>query len=263
MLYIENNSIDDTVFNAIQSGFVGFSLQEICDISNSNAILYHECLAKLKMPDGKVRVAGDFIPALEASGMIAAFDRHMLELAFDWLSENPVGSIGCNISPRSFWECETWSRLYEVIVRHYSLAPRMILEITESLPIGTIDETAARLESLRSLGCQIAIDDFGTGYSTVEALVSIPVDIVKIDAMFVKPRQPAMDERILECMVTLASCVAPTVVVEGIETLAELNAARSAGASHVQGYLFCNPTLKPAHWGLPRSYGHGTSIWTI
>lgn len=123
----------------------------------------------------------------------------------------------------------------------------MVLEVTENVPIAMRAQAAEMLSLARSLGCKIAIDDFGTRYSTAEALVSMPADIVKIDALFVRLQHWERAESFLTHLVGLASCVASEVVVEGIETDAQMQAARNAGATHVQGHLFCEPTLIPLY----------------
>ncbi len=89
------------------------------------------------------------------------------------------------------------------------------------------------------------------------------VDIIKIDAFFVQLNRRLAADRVLHHMVGLASCAAPTIVVEGVETYEQLTLAKAAGATHVQGYLLSEPTLCPVFRGLahPGAPGSATDGW--
>ncbi|MCZ4088912.1 EAL domain-containing protein [Sinorhizobium psoraleae] len=257
------NNVVRGVTQAMQHGRIGFSLQQINAVDDSSEVLYSECLGRLVEPDGTIRTSGEFIAFLEASGRAPAFDRHVIDLAFDWLAFNPAGALGCNISVENIADKESWALLYDLLSEHRAMAPRLVLEITESLPVATLLAAADLLQGVRELGYKVAIDDFGTGYSTPETLLAIPADIVKIDGFFVQRRGHEM-ERFLRHMVGLASCAASTVIVEGIETYAQFEAAKAAGATHVQGFLLSEPTLPPVHCGQVNSAQHAiASKWMM
>jgi EAL domain-containing protein (putative c-di-GMP-specific phosphodiesterase class I) len=241
-----NNAVG-MVEQAMQNGRIGFALQQVNAVDDSRTVLYSECLGRLIEPDGTIRTAPEFTPVLHAARRSAGFDRHMLSLAFEWLSCNPSTMLGCNISAENI-SPQNWTAFYELLFQHRLLASRLVLEITESMPITPLFAAAELLQIIRGLGYKIAVDDFGTGYSTTELLFSIPVDIVKIDAFFVRHRRDD-SERFLRHMVGLASCAASTVIVEGIETYAQFEAAKTAGATHVQGFLLSEPTLAPVYCG--------------
>ncbi|WP_161939575.1 EAL domain-containing protein [Paramesorhizobium deserti] len=232
--------MNDEITQAMADGRVGFSWQHVHSVDKLSEILYSECFGRIIDSDGVVVTAGSLIPFMEAQGLLSALDRYIINLVFGWLSKHPKIVLGCNLSAKSISEAANWCRLYDLLYQHRSLAPRMVLEITEKLPVPVALQVADLIQSVRSLGYKIAIDDFGAGYSTAQSLFSIPVDIVKIDAFFVQ-QQLTSSEQILAHMVGLASCAAPIVVVEGIETCEQLEAAKSAGATHVQGYLLSDP----------------------
>ncbi|MCA1444480.1 EAL domain-containing protein [Ensifer sp. IC4062] len=242
------SSVVRRVTQAMQHGRIGFALQQINAVDDPSEVLYSECLGRLVEPDGTIRTSGEFIAFLEASGRAPAFDRHVLDLAFDRLARHPSDALGCNISAENIADKRSWAVLYDLLYRHRAIAPRLVLEVTESMPIATLSAAGDLLQSARELGYKVAIDDFGTGYSTPETLLALPVDIVKIDAFFVQ-HLGDKTERFLQHMVGLASCAASTVIVEGIETYAQLEAAKTAGATHVQGFLLSEPTLPPVQLG--------------
>ncbi|WP_429817958.1 EAL domain-containing protein [Ensifer sp. B1-9] len=233
---------------AVRNRRVGFSLQHINSAADVGSVLYSECLGRLVKPDGEIMTASEFVGYLEAAGRIAALDRHMLALAFDWLACQPHGVLGCNISVESISDERNRTLLYDLLSANTRFASRLVLELTESLPMSGFPAAGRFLQNLQALGYRIAVDDFGTGFSTPEALLSLPVDIVKIDGFFLRlDRSDA--QRFLSHMVGLASCVAPIVVIEGVETYAQFEAAQAAGATHVQGFLLSEPTLTPLFGG--------------
>ncbi|WP_051441036.1 EAL domain-containing protein (putative c-di-GMP-specific phosphodiesterase class I) (plasmid) [Ensifer sp. WSM1721] len=238
-----------TVLLTMQQRRIGFSVQQVNSVNAHHEVLYSECLPRLVKLDGTVVTPDEFMPALEASGNAPKLDRRMLNLAFDWLSNNASGSLGCNISTSNFSDAEHRAMLYDQLFRRRSLAPRLVLEIAESAPMAQQSCATELIQDIRRLGYRVAIDVFGdvfgTVFSTAEALFSMAVDIVKIDAFFVQLNRRPDADRLLHDMVELASCVTPTIVVEGIETYEQLALARVAGASHVQGYLLSEPTLSP------------------
>jgi EAL domain-containing protein (putative c-di-GMP-specific phosphodiesterase class I) len=108
------------------------------------------------------------------------------------------------------------------------------------------EKAAVVLGELRERGCQVALDDFGTGYSSLAYLRRLPVDVLKIDRTFVTGAATASnDGRLLSAITALGSSLGLRTVVEGVETAAELSAARAAGATHVQGYLVGRPRRAP------------------
>jgi EAL domain-containing protein (putative c-di-GMP-specific phosphodiesterase class I) len=89
----------------------------------------------------------------------------------------------------------------------------------------------------------VAVDDFGIGYSSLSTLQRLPADVVKLDRSFLpEPHadQPA-DWSFLTAVVALAHTVGLKVVIEGVETQAQLNAVVSAQVDSIQGYYLARP----------------------
>jgi len=228
---------------------VGFVAETIVDLKQRESVLYSECLARLLLPGGNIRMPSAFIPGLEAAGGITELDRFILELTLAELEANPAVSLGCNLSPDNLADDRLWASVVERIAEHPHLASRLVLEITESRPLDEIPQVTQRLAQVRELGCRIAIDDFGAGYASPFRLLGLDmeVDIVKIDKSFLHARQrtPSGKDNLLR-IVGLGLCLAPVVVAEGIETKEQLMMTRAAGATHGQGFLF--PRDTPGRW---------------
>ena len=98
------------------------------------------------------------------------------------------------------------------------------------------------LSGLRASGVKIALDDFGTGYSSLAWMARLPIDAIKLDRSFTLGLTGAPRERVVvETVVRLSKQLGLTVVAEGVEDEAQLEATRLAGCDCVQGYRVAVP----------------------
>lgn len=125
------------------------------------------------------------------------------------------------------------------------------IEITESSYMDNPEEFLAIVNRFRAGGFSVVMDDFGSGYSSLNMLMDIPVDILKLDMNFV--RSIATSERsktIVDSVVRMAKWLEMAVVAEGVETEEQLTYLRSIGCDKVQGYYYSKPLSLSAFNGL-------------
>jgi EAL domain-containing protein (putative c-di-GMP-specific phosphodiesterase class I) len=121
------------------------------------------------------------------------------------------------------------------------------IEITESAPVTNMTNLANAVRLFRSKGVKVYLDDFGTGYSTMQYLVDVPVDGVKIDKSFVQQASLIPAARlILRTLIELAHEIGVTVICEGVETQEQLTLVTDLGTQMVQGYLTGKPMAPEA-----------------
>jgi hypothetical protein len=122
-------------------------------------------------------------------------------------------------------------------------APRLELEITESVFLQETSDTGKMFEALKNVGVRLALDDFGTGYSSLGYLRNAPFDKIKIDQSFVRgATEPgSRNGAIIAAIVALASALDMETTAEGIETLDQLALMRELKVSHIQGYIYSKP----------------------
>jgi EAL domain-containing protein (putative c-di-GMP-specific phosphodiesterase class I) len=119
---------------------------------------------------------------------------------------------------------------------------RITLEITESALLSDRDAVAARLSTLRGAGLKIAVDDFGTGYASLNYLTSLPLDMLKIDRGLVAHIvERERDRIVVRRLMSLAHELGLKVVVEGVETAAQLALLKEWGCDLYQGFLESAP----------------------
>jgi len=115
---------------------------------------------------------------------------------------------------------------------------RLTLEITESSLVIDRDIVSTRLARLRALGIEIAVDDFGTGYANLAYLTSLPLDTLKIDrGLIAEIVGGSRDRIVVKAMIGMARELGLKVVVEGIETAAQLALVAGWGCDLYQGFL--------------------------
>lgn len=115
---------------------------------------------------------------------------------------------------------------------------RITAEIVESGLLADRPAVARRLDTLRNSGVRIAIDDFGTGYSSLAYLTTLPIDAIKIDrAMIADIVGGSRDRIVVKAMISMARELGLKVVVEGVESRAQLQILAEWGCELYQGFL--------------------------
>ena len=92
----------------------------------------------------------------------------------------------------------------------------------------------------------LALDDFGTGYSSLSYLKQFPVDVVKIDRVFISDLDHNPDSRlIVNAVVALAHGLCMTVVAEGVESVEQYKEVAALDCDSCQGFYFARPDARP------------------
>lgn len=115
---------------------------------------------------------------------------------------------------------------------------RVMIEITESALLADQEAVAERIATLREAGISVAIDDFGTGYASFSYLTNLPLDMLKIDRSLVSGIVDGERDRIVvKAMMRLAHDLGLKVLVEGVESTAQLALLCDWGCDLYQGFL--------------------------
>jgi EAL domain-containing protein (putative c-di-GMP-specific phosphodiesterase class I) len=154
----------------------------------------------------------------------------------------PALTLSVNISGRQVLQPDLVEQIDETL-RSTGLDPRSLrLEITESVLVENASTAMRCVTRLRQLGLQLCIDDFGTGYSSLSYLHRLPIDLLKIDASFVRTMgSDDKNRRIVETILLLGRNLGVEVIAEGVESSAQAAALHRLGCTLVQGFLFSPP----------------------
>lgn len=120
---------------------------------------------------------------------------------------------------------------------------RLTVEILESVYLERMDDAISwTLEELRELGVELAVDDFGTGHASVQGLLQIKPDLLKIDRQFVQPAVKSKSAHsLVASLINIGKSLGLRVVAEGIEMEDQAQLARDLGCDILQGFYFGKP----------------------
>ncbi|MDP2562744.1 bifunctional diguanylate cyclase/phosphodiesterase [Psychrobium sp. 1_MG-2023] len=239
------------------------------------AISYFEALVRWQHPVEGIITPTEFIPIAEDSNQILQLGDWILFEACRQMSAwynagmNKT-QISVNVSNIQLKHRSIYRWVMDTLKKTGLPPSALMLEITESCFIDISSEIISELERLRQEGVCIAIDDFGTGFSSLAILATLPVDVLKIDRMFItQATQNPKHSKILKSIVELSQRLNLKVVAEGIEDVNQLELLKSLGVVYIQGYLFSRP-VSPVSVGekvLNQNIGHlahnGTGVWDM
>ncbi|NKF49809.1 EAL domain-containing protein [Shewanella sp. WXL01] len=184
-----------------------------------------------------------FIPAVEKSGLYYDVDLYVAQATCDLINQNKQLShpISINLSANSLNHETFVEDLHNVFIRNQVPLNRVELEITENALIHS--ETAIReLDRLAAYGFTICLDDFGAGYSSLGYLLRLPLHTIKIDRAFVSHLEGNQKAQVvLEGIINMGQKLGKEMIVEGVETQAQLALVREMGVEHIQGFYFFKP----------------------
>jgi diguanylate cyclase (GGDEF)-like protein len=216
-----------------------------------------EALARWEHPERGTLPPSIFIPLVEKMGLCDALFRVILTRVCRDAAAWPTDlHISVNLSPQQLVDADLPRRIRALISQFRFDPRRLVLEVTESLPVN--DSRAARqvLADIRACGIAIALDDFGTGHSSLSLLQELKFDKLKIDRSFVTPLvSDSCNHRYLKAIIGLGQSLDLEITAEGIETAETMRSLRDLGCAVGQGYLYGKPAPASAVPAMVRRFG--------
>jgi diguanylate cyclase (GGDEF)-like protein/PAS domain S-box-containing protein len=184
-----------------------------------------------------------FVPIAEDVGAIIPIGEWVLREACAAAMQWPECiNVAVNVSAVQFQLPNLAAIVEDALTESGLAAPRLELEVTESVMLRDRDSALATLHKLKALGVRIVMDDFGTGYSSLSNLQAFPFDKIKIDRSFVSHVTDDESARsIIRAIVGLGRSLDLPVVAEGVETEAQRLMVLEEGCPQAQGFLFGAP----------------------
>ncbi|HEY9018903.1 EAL domain-containing protein [Thiomicrospira sp.] len=211
----------------------------------------YEALIRWQHPQKGLVPPFEFISIAEETGLIIPIGEWILHQACQTLkswqsqADKNLLRLAINISARQFHQAEFVESVQTVLNEHRIDASKLELEITESMLMDDIQDTANKMHALKAIGINFALDDFGTGYSSLNYLKTLPLGSLKVDQSFV--RDMLVDENdaaIVKTIITLAKELQLSVVAEGVEQVEQAHILHELGCDLLQGYLYGRPSAE-------------------
>ncbi|SPE19958.1 conserved hypothetical protein [Burkholderiales bacterium] len=207
-----------------------------------------EALVRWQHPQRGLVFPDAFIALAEETGLILPLGQWVLESACaqlaKWSGASDFAhlSLAVNISARQLHQSDFVGQVQAILDRTGIDPGKLKLELTESLFVGNMEDTIAKMSALSAKGVHFVLDDFGTGYSSLYYLKRLPLKCLKIDRSFVADvLTDANDAAIARTIVALAQNLNLAVVAEGVETREQQEVLARYGCKEYQGYLFSRP----------------------
>lgn len=230
---------------AIDAGHIHVEYQPKVSLP-SRQVVGAEALVRWRHPEFGPVSPDEFVPAVEATGLIHALTAFVLDDALGkvraWLDRGTRLSVAVNLSVRNLDDENFPAVVAEALARH-DVPPRLLtLELTESGVMSDPEKSLPILRRLHSMNVVLAVDDFGTGYSSLAYLRQLPVDEVKIDKSFVLGMGTNLgDMAVVKSIVDLGHSLGLTVVAEGVEQDTARDQLVEMGCDVAQGFLISRP----------------------
>jgi EAL domain-containing protein (putative c-di-GMP-specific phosphodiesterase class I) len=215
------------------------------------AVVGAEALARWHHPVHGVLPPLLFIDAFEQEGLMGELTHTILnqsiEAAAQWASVGAPISVSVNMSVSYLSQAGIADQISALSRRHGVPSERVCIEITETVAMSDIGGCLENIARLKMRGHPLSIDDFGVGFSSLQQLVRIPFDEIKLDRSFVtgiakKSRAALM----LDATLVMARKLEMVSVAEGIETEEEWDFLNGLRCDVAQGYLISKPLPQQA-----------------
>lgn len=207
-------------------------------------VIGFEALLRAVTAHGRTLMPKDLFPAAQAAGWLHLLDRvgrtTALRSAGGWLPANR--QLFINFIPSSIYRPEVCLLTTERAAEDAGIAlDQLVFEVTEGHQVRDLRHLERVFDYYRSHGCKVALDDLGAGYSSLNLLVSLRPDIVKLDREIVQGLPGPISSAVVAAVVEIAHSYGGQVLAECVESPEQAARALELGVDLAQGWLFGRP----------------------
>ena len=189
-----------------------------------------------------------FIPVAEMTGMVFSIGdwvfREGCKAQADWQRRwgDQAPYVSINLSARQLNHKQLLNNFSAILQETGANPAKIVVELTEAALMPDVESNLTVFHRLADLGLQIAIDEFGTGYSSLAQLIQLPINLLKISKSFVDDLESQHEKQVLiRTVIGLGHSLGLKLIVEGVETEAQLAELKQYGCDFIQGYFFYLP----------------------
>ncbi len=237
--------IEEIFDRALKNHNIKMFYQPILDVQ-SGRFRSAEALARIIDPEYGLISPAVFIPAAETEGYIIPIGDAVLDQVFRFVSEHDLDALGLscveiNLSVAQCMERSLPEKI-SALQKKYGVDPGKInLEITETNFEHISEIMFENVNELIRMGYSFALDDYGTGYSSIQRVIHLPLKLIKIDKSMLEEVSTANGRMILDYTMRMMQSIGKLLVVEGAETVDEVEILRSMNCDYIQGFYFSRP----------------------
>ncbi len=251
--------------NALENNNFILNYQPIMDIAKAQ-VTHYEILIRMRDPkSGKISMPGKFIEIAEEVGLIHRIDHFVLQRGIIKLANLQKKGISAKFAINlsgSVVDDPLLIPLLKQFIKESEVDPRgLIFEVTETAAVSNLQQAKKMMTAIKALGCQFALDDFGVGFSSFNYMRELPVDIIKIDGIFIRNLENnEADQLFVKALADVAKGLGKKTIAEFVESEKTLNLLAKFGIDYGQGYHIGKPMLEPNYDNSPSVFNNGKAI---
>ena len=205
-----------------------------------------EALIRWFHPEHGMLMPGVFIPVMEESGLITPVTDALLgRIIENWVQWRALGqevAVSLNVSARSLLDKDLPDRFIRIVGKAQFSPKDLTIEVTETAAMTNLGRSLETLARLRMKGFRLSLDDYGTGFSSMQQLMRVPLNELKIDREFVTgATEDPLIEILLDTGINLARRLKLRSFAEGVETESDWKHVAKVGCDVAQGYYIARP----------------------
>ncbi len=246
--FLKEKDIEARMADALRDGEFIVYYQPKIELE-SNRLVGAEALVRWCVGD-KIIPPIEFIPIFERNGFVCQIDFFVLETVCrnmrKWLDDGlDVVKTSVNFSRMHLLNDHFTDEIIDML-KTYRIPTKYIeVELTESANWDDSAMLSAALDNLKNHGIATAMDDFGTGYSSLSLLTNLSFDILKIDKSLLDAENVSERERVvMNNIVHMVQDLDIDVIMEGVETVEQVEFLKEIHCNMAQGFLFDKPLPK-------------------
>jgi diguanylate cyclase (GGDEF)-like protein len=238
-----NMKLADDLVVALKERRVLLAYQPVARAATGE-ICWSEALARIITASGEAVSGGPLAEAAEEVGLVHMLDRRALDIVIARLAGDQAARAAVNVSAATVGD-RPWSQALDAwLTLRPDIAPRLVVEITETAAIRDLSATRDFVAELKARGVRVAIDDFGAGHTSFKALRELKVDLVKIDGSFVQDLETSPESgAFVRALLALSRELGFETVAEKVESEAVATLLRDWGATYLQGDFVGPPVI--------------------
>jgi EAL domain-containing protein (putative c-di-GMP-specific phosphodiesterase class I) len=230
---------------ALRENRFTMNLQPILPTGESGLPRMYEFLIRLEQPDDANCLPGSFLPAAERYDMMREIDTWVIQHCFGLISRYQLPDDVCftiNLSGQSLTDPSLPTKILEASQAHGIEPEHVYFEITETSAITSLSATNELINKLRTNGFRFALDDFGSGFSSYSYLSKLPVDLLKIDGMFIRDiHENRIHHTLVKGIREIAEVLNVATIAEFVETAEIVDSITDLKIEYMQGYHCGSP----------------------
>lgn len=238
---------DQVFFDIIENESLTSHFQPIIDIK-TNTIYAYEALIRGVKEDGSLMYPDELFEKSKRNDYNFRLDKLCRESALKTAATKKISQkVFINFIPTAIYDPEFCLASTEKWADQLEFDPsQIVFEVVETELVKDQAHLRSILEFYRSKGYKIALDDVGEGYSSLNMLIELKPDIIKVDRNIIDSIDTnEMKQSVYKALVNVAREHGIEILAEGVETAGELEMVKSIGVDYVQGYYFAKPSAEP------------------